>query len=74
MWIRVGKKEILMDVKMICINKGILKKSKTTISGAIDNTGIPVSLGEYETYEEAKRIFEDIQENIVQDSKLYIMP
>lgn len=60
MWIRVGKKEILMDVKMICINKGILKKSKTTISGAIDNTGIPVSLGEYETYEEGNNSSKNI--------------
>lgn len=74
MWVRVQNKEMLMYVKIIYINKGILKKSKTSITGAIDNVGMQTSLGEYETYEEAKRIFEDIQANIVQDSKLYIMP
>lgn len=74
MWIRVQNKETLMDVKIIYINKGILKKSKTSITGAIDNVGIQTSLGEYETYEEAKRIFEDMQANIIQGTKLYIMP
>lgn len=77
MWIRVQNQEALIEAKFIYISKGLTKKSKATINARIsgNNTmeGATV-LGEYDTVEEGKRIFEAIQDNIVKGTKLYIMP
>ncbi|MBB6622376.1 hypothetical protein H7E67_02925 [Clostridium gasigenes] len=74
MWVRVQNKEILIDVKIIFINKGITKKSKGIIRASAINSVEDTILGQYESIEEAKIIFEDIQNNLVEGKRVYIMP
>lgn len=73
MWIRVQKKDILVDVSYIQIDKALLKKGKSIISGYTAGFTMPTTLGEFESYEEAKMIFEEIQNNIAQGTRLYTM-
>ncbi len=79
MWFRVQGQEVLIEAKFIFINKAKakVKKAKVTINCSITSNNPLINatfLGMYESVEEAQRIFEDIQANIVQGNKLYIMP
>lgn len=76
MWIRVQDEKILVDPKMIQVTKGILKKSKYTIVGKVTNSTdeMAVNLGAYDSEEVAQRVFEEIEQAILNDKKLYVMP
>lgn len=76
MWIRVQDEKILVDPKIIEVTKGILKKSKYTIVGKVTNTTdeMAVNLGVYDSEEIAQRIFEEIEQAILSDKKIYVMP
>ncbi|SDO71780.1 hypothetical protein [Clostridium gasigenes] len=74
MWVRVQNKEILIDAKFIFINRGITKKSKGIIRASAINSVEETIIGQYESMEEAKIVFEDIQSNIADGKRLYIMP
>lgn len=76
MWIRVQDEKILVDPKVIQVIKGILKKSKYTIVGKVTNSTeeIAVNLGVYDSEEIAQRVFEEIEQAILSDKKIYVMP
>ncbi|SCI73718.1 Uncharacterised protein [uncultured Clostridium sp.] len=76
MWIRVQDEKILVDPKIIQVTKGILKKSKYTIAGKVTNSTeeIAVNLGVYDSEEIAQRVFEEIEQAILSDKKIYVMP
>ena len=76
MWIRVQDEKILVDPKIIQITKGILKKSKYTVVGKVTNSTeeIAVNLGAYDSEEIAQRVFEEIEQAILSDKKIYVMP
>lgn len=76
MWIRVQDEKILVDPKVIQVTKGILKKSKYTIVGKVTNSTeeIAVNLGVYDSEEIAQRVFEEIEQAILSDKKIYVMP
>lgn len=76
MWIRVQDENILVDPKIIQVTKGILKKSKYTIAGKVTNSTeeIAVNLGVYDSEEIAQRVFEEIEQAILSDKKIYVMP
>ena len=76
MWIRVQDEKILVDPKIIQVTKGILKKSKYTIVGKVTNSTeeIAVNLGVYDSEEIAQRVFEEIEQAILSDKKIYVMP
>lgn len=76
MWIRVQDEKILVDPKIIQITKGILKKSKYTVVGKVTNSTeeIAVTLGAYDSEEIAQRVFEEIEQAILSDKKIYVMP
>ena len=76
MWIRVQDEKILVDPKIIQVTKGILKKSKYTIVGKVTNNTdeMVVNLGVYDSEEIAERVFEEIEQAILNDKKLYVMP
>ncbi|MBC5628288.1 hypothetical protein H8S20_05205 [Clostridium sp. NSJ-6] len=76
MWIRVQDEKILVDPKIIQVTKGILKKSKYTIVGKVTNSTeeMAVNLGAYDSEEIAQRVFEEIEQAILSDKKMYVMP
>lgn len=76
MWIRVQDEKILVEPKVIEISRGILKKSKYTIIGKVTNTTeeMLVNLGVYDSEETVNRIFEEIQQALINDVKLFVMP
>lgn len=76
MWIRVQDEKILVDPKVIQVTKGILKKCKYTIVGKVTNSTeeIAVNLGVYDSEEIAQRVFEEIEQAILSDKKIYVMP
>ena len=76
MWIRVQDEKILVEPKVIQVTKGILKKSKYTIVGKVTNSTeeIAVNLGVYDSEEIAQRVFEEIEQAILSDKKIYVMP
>lgn len=73
MWFRTKNQDILIEAKIIYLNRPIFKKSKAAITACTDNTGMTITLAEYETLDEAKLVFENIQTNIAGGTKLYIM-
>lgn len=76
MWIRVQDEKTLVEPKIIGITKGILKKSKYTIVGKVTNSTqeMVVNLGTYDSEEIADRVFEEIEQAILSDKKIYVMP
>lgn len=76
MWIKVQENKMLVEPKIIEINKGILKKSKCSIIGKITNNTqeFGVTLGSYDSEEIAERIFEEIEQALLSDRRIFVMP
>lgn len=74
MWFRVRGKDVLVEAKYIAIESAIFGKGKYIISCRTGGSDMPTTLGAYDSLEEAKITFEDIQNNIAEGKNLYIMP
>lgn len=76
MWVRVQDKNMLVEPKIIELTKGIMKKSKWSITGKVTNSTdeFLVTLGVYDTEEVAERVFSEIEQALVSDRRLFIMP
>ena len=73
MWFRVKEKDILVEAKYVAIESSIFGKGKVSITCRVSGADMATTLCTYESMEEAKRVFEDIQNSIAQGEKLYIM-
>lgn len=76
MWVRVQDKKMLVEPKIIELTKGIMKKSKWSINGKVTNSAeeFLVTLAVYDTEEVAERVFLEIEQALVSDRRLFIMP
>ena len=73
MWFRVRGKDILVEAKYIAIESAIFGKGKYIISSRTGGPDMPTTLCSYDSMEEAKMVFEDIQNSIAEGKNLYIM-
>lgn len=75
MWIKVQEPRMLVEPRLIEVRKGILKKSKYNIIGKLSHNSqeFEVTLGIYDNEEVAYRIFEEIEQAILSDKKIYVM-
>jgi hypothetical protein len=68
MWIRSQDKKVLVNVTDIWIEDNVIKVSNGTTENSF------CAIGLYKSSERAVEILNDIQENIINDTIVYIMP
>lgn len=77
MWIRIQDELILVESKLVFINKNIRNSKECAIVTYITGNATEesmITLGEYKDFNEAKKIFEDIERSISSGDNIYIMP
>ena len=74
MWFRVKEKDVLLEGVYIDIEPALFGKGKYIISCRTARGDIATTLCTYDSIEEAKIAFEDIQNSIAEGKNLYIMP
>lgn len=77
MWIRVQNEDILIEAKLIYINKGLRGTSKCAIVGKITGNTVEenmITLGVYKNIDETKLVFNEIQSKLYSGENFYIMP